>query len=576
MKPMTLTRHDFVRSFLIGPFLIGIITGTLLMDCAGLACAMTAQSDRQERSANQPGNGSPTVPPSPATGNDIQTSIQTAPAQAHPARTKPAPPTWNEFRGLCGSGVAVGCRPPVYIDVEKAAWEVNVPPGFSSPVLSQQLVLLTGMQDRRFVTLAFNRQTGALAWRQEAPEVPVEKVHAASNPAASTPCVDADRVYVYFGSYGLLCYGLDGRLQWDRQMAAPKSLYGTASSPILHGELLILVIDDDANFPGSKLSQSKIIALKKTTGKLAWEIPRPLHRSGWSTPTVWTYPGGQELVVLGNGRLSGYDMGTGAEKWFVNGFSRETIARPIVGDGRLFASAAMLGGVADEHPDPEPFWLAVLRFDTNQDHRLERAEMTDHFTFPIRPDLPVEHPGFGLPLPADKQQRKHRLERMFDQIDANQDGYWTKDEFLRHLSFNRGKPNLVAVRPGGHGDLTQTHVDWALHRSIPEIPSPIFYQKRIYLVCDGGLFSAVDADNGKIVYRQRLRAGGHYRSSPVIADNHLYTISQEGVLSVVAIGDTFRQVHQADLRQRVAATPAIDRSTIYIRTDTRLLAFRTR
>jgi len=140
--------------------------------------------------------------------------------------------------------------------------------------------------------------------------VPLEKVHEASSPAAPTLSIDNDRVYVYFGCYGLLCYDLEGREQWDRPIPTPKSLYGTATSPIVYGDLLILVIDNDANLPGSKLSQSKIIDLNKSTGELVWETLRPFHRSGWSTPTMWTHGDGRELVVLGNGRLRGYDVTT--------------------------------------------------------------------------------------------------------------------------------------------------------------------------------------------------------------------------------------------------------------------------
>jgi len=481
---------------------------------------------------------------------------------------------WNQFRGPNGSGVAKDCQPPVVIDAETATWKVDVPPGHSSPVLSRQLVFLTAVEGDRLITLAFKRETGELAWRKEAPKVPLEKVHKASSPAASTPSIDENRVYVYFGSYGLLCYDLDGREIWNRPIPPPRSLYGTSSSPIIHNDLLILVIDSDANLPGSKLSQSKIIALNKSTGELVWETLRPFHRSGWSTPTIWTHEGGQELVVLGNGRLRGYDAATGIEKWFVNGFSRETISRPIAGKNRIYASASMIGGVADAHPDPEPFWLAVMKFDANGDNKLGRDEMTGHFTFPIRPDLPVGHPGFGMPLPRDKTRRQGRLHGMFTWIDKDEDGFWTKEEFLRHISFDRGKPNLLAVRPGGNGDVTESHVAWALHRGIPEIPSPVLYRDRIYQVCDGGILSAVDADNGKMIYRKRLGATGHYRSSPVIANDHLYVISEVGVVSVVKTGDDFVLVHQHALKEPVAATPAIDGSTVYIRTKTHLFAFR--
>ncbi len=491
-----------------------------------------------------------------------------------PLHAEPDSPAWNQFRGPGGSGVADACQPPVFLDAEQATWKIDVPPGHSSPVLSRQLVVLTAVQGDRLVTLAFTRQTGQLAWRNEAPEVPLEKVHETSSPAASTPCVDDDRIYVYFGSYGLLCYDHQGCEQWTRPIATPRTLYGMSSSPILHRDTLILVLDNDANLPNSELSQSKIIALNRSTGELVWETLRPLHRSGWSTPTIWTHRGGQELVVLGSGRLRGYDAATGIEKWFVNGFSRETVSRPIAAGDRVYASASMLGGVADDQPDPEPYWTAVMRFDANQDNQLQRDEMTGPFTFPFRPHLPAEHPGYGLPLPRDPERRKGRLDGMFSHIDKDKDGFWTKDEFLSNISFRRAKPNLVAVRPGGQGDITESHVAWALHRNIPEVPSPVLHRGRIYLVHDGGILSAVDAGDGKVVYRERLGAGGHYRSSPIVANEHLYVTSEQGVMSVVKTGDDFQLVHQHDFQERVSATPAIDASTVYLRTQTQLFAFR--
>ncbi|MEA3367726.1 MAG: PQQ-binding-like beta-propeller repeat protein, partial [Planctomycetota bacterium] len=435
---------------------------------------------------------------------------------------------WNQLRGPNGSGVARACQPPVRLDARHVAWKRPVPRGLSSPVLAGNRIFLTAVVYDRLVTLAFDTASGKLAWRRAAPVVPVEKVHKINSPAASTPHVDDERVYIYFGSYGLLCYDHEGREQWTKPIPTPRSLYGVATSPIGHGDSLILVLDNDANLPGSRLSQSKLLAVKKSTGETAWETPRPFHRSGWSTPTIWTHGGGKDLVVLGSGRVAGYDPQTGVQKWFATGFSRETIAMPVSGNGHLYASAAM-GGVPDEQPDPQPFWDAVMQFDGNGDGKLERREMTGHFTFPFRPELPPGHPGYGMPLPGDEAKRKPRLDGMFAWVDKDKNGFWTRDEFLASMSFRRSKPTLMAIRPGGEGDVTETHVTWQLHRNIPEIPSPVFYKDRLYLVRNGGHLAAVDATNGAILYSERLGAPGQYSASPVVANGHLYLASNRGV-----------------------------------------------
>ncbi len=481
---------------------------------------------------------------------------------------------WDQFRGPNGSGVGRGCRPPVILDADHVSWKTAIPYGLSSPVLAGGRVFLTAVDGGRLVTLALDSATGKSLWRREAPEVPLEKVHKASSPAASTPHVDGDRIYVYFGSFGLLCYDHEGRERWSKPIPTPANLYGMATSPIGHGDFLILVLDNEANLPGSKLSRSRILAVRKSTGETAWETARPFQRSGWSTPMIWDHGDGEDLVVLGSGRVSGYDPRTGAEKWFVNGFSRETIAVPVSGRGHLYASAAMLGGVSDEQPDPQPFWDAVMQFDRNRDGKLERGEMTGPFTFPLRPELPPGHPGYGIPLPGNAAERKRRLDGMFSWVDKDRDGFWTREEFLASMSFRRGKPMLMAIRPGGEGDVTETRVAWQLHRGIPEIPSPVFYEDRLYLVRNGGILTAVDASRGEILYAGRLGGTGQYSASPVAANGHLYLASNRGLVSVVKAGDVFQKVHQHDLGEPVFVTPALDASTIYIRTEANLLAFR--
>ena len=486
----------------------------------------------------------------------------------------PSTNSWNQFRGPNSSGVADAFKPPIKLDPRTLIWKRAIPPGLSSPVLSRNKIFLTAVEGQRLVTLAFDVASGKPAWSQPAPRVAAEKVHEANSPATPTPYVDGERVHVYFGAYGLICYDLDGREQWKKPIDTPRSLYGSATSPIGHGENMILVLDNEANLPDSKLSQSRILALKKSTGELVWETARPFQRSGWSTPTIWTHADGEDLVVLGSGRLSGYDPRTGAEKWFTTGFSRETIAQPVSGHGQLYAAAAMLGGVPDEQPDPEPFWKAMLRFDANGDGKVERSEMTKHFTYPLRPELPLGHPGFGIPLPEEGDKRTKRQNETFGSMDKDKDGSISREEFIANLSFRRGKPMLVAVRPGGQGDVTDTHVAWQLNRSIPEIPSPLFHRDRIYMVRNGGILTCANATTGKIIYDERLEGSGQYSASPVLANGHLYLVSNRGRVSVVKAGDAFELVHQHDLGEPAFVTPAFDATTIYIRTQTNLCAFR--
>jgi outer membrane protein assembly factor BamB len=115
---------------------------------------------------------------------------------------------------------------------------------------------------------------------------------------------------------------------------------------------------------------------------------------------------------------------------------------------------------------------------------------------------------------------------------------------------------------------------WELNRSIPEIPSILLYDGLIYMVRNGGLLSAVDAANGKLLYRERLNAPGQYSASPVAANGHVYLGSNRGIITVVKVDKKFEIIHQHDLKDPVLVSPAIDKSTLYVRSEKALWAFR--
>ncbi|MEY4567807.1 MAG: hypothetical protein RLY14_2777, partial [Planctomycetota bacterium] len=133
---------------------------------------------------------------------------------------------------------------------------------------------------------------------------------------------------------------------------------------------------------------------------------------------------------------------------------------------------------------------------------------------------------------------------------------------------------LLAVRDGGQGDVTESHVVWDLHQGIPEIPSPVLWKNIIYMVGNGGLMTAVNKQNGKVVFRKRLSAGGQYRASPVIGAGRIYLLSDEGVMTILDATEDFHVISQVELPEAIAATPAMDRDTIYIRGEKNVMAYR--
>jgi len=165
------------------------------------------------------------------------------------ARGQPAKACWNQFRGPNGQGVAQADRLPVHFGPEtNVLWKTVVPAGHSSPVIWGNHLFLTasGPADtKELVTLAIDRREGRIRWRQAAQAETQVTLHPLNNTASSSPAADEPHVYVYFGTYGLLCYDHAGNQVWQRRLDTPPSKYGMATSPILHKDTVILALDGD-------------------------------------------------------------------------------------------------------------------------------------------------------------------------------------------------------------------------------------------------------------------------------------------------------------------------------------------
>jgi outer membrane protein assembly factor BamB len=132
---------------------------------------------------------------------------------------------------------------------------------------------------------------------------------------------------------------------------------------------------------------------------------------------------------------------------------------------------------------------------------------------------------------------------------------------------------LVAVRPGGSGDVTQTKIAWSERRGVPGVPSPLYYEGRIYTFLNGGIAYCRLAETGKLLYNGRLGALGDYYASPVAADHKIYIASAEGVVVVLESGDELKVLATNKLDGGILATPALVDGKIYVRTESHLYVF---
>ena len=470
---------------------------------------------------------------------------------------QPTAAQWSRFRGPNGSGVSETDRPPTtFGPSSNRLWQAPVPPGHSSPSIWNDHIFVTGVEDNTLVVIALRRRDGTLLWRQRAPSDKLEKVHPFSNPAASTPATDGQRVYAYFGSYGLLAYDFAGKEVWRKPLPAPPTQYGAATSPIVFDGKVILQLDGNDG-------RSELLAFDARTGEPVWRTPRPLLRESWSTPIVWTHDGRDEIITVGSNRLTAYSAGDGAERWWVGGLTPAPITCAVFGGGMLFASATF-GGSPSEPIDIPPWDTLVERYDANKDAMLAVTEMPREEGIHLRKEVSKDAPGNFLPWP-----------RAMAFADGSKDGTVTKGEWDAMLAFLRSnEDNVVAIRPGGGGDSSKSHVAWKASRGISEMPSPLFYRGRLYFVRNGGMVTSYTPDSGRVVLdRQRLGPLGVYAASPVAADGRIYAASETGTIVVFRAGDELDVLARNDLGESITATPAIADHKLYVRTAKHLWAF---
>ncbi|HUG54154.1 MAG TPA: PQQ-binding-like beta-propeller repeat protein [Vicinamibacteria bacterium] len=274
----------------------------------------------------------------------------------------PAITHWPQFRGPASAGVADGADLP---DAWAAAgpgilWKTGIPGlAHSSPVVWGDRVFVTtaissrpdasfkpglygegtASEDRtvhRWDVLSLDKRTGKLLWQRTAYEgVPREKRHIKATYANATPATDGRYVVAFFGSQGLYAYDLEGELQWKRDLGrldagaydAPDYEWGTASSPIIYKDLVIVQCDQQKD--------SFLMALRLRDGTTAWRTPRE-ELPSWATPNVYT-PGADgraELVTNAPRFIRGYDPETGRELWRLGRSSNITAPTPVF-DGDL-------------------------------------------------------------------------------------------------------------------------------------------------------------------------------------------------------------------------------------------------
>ncbi|MDX2150251.1 MAG: PQQ-binding-like beta-propeller repeat protein [Bryobacteraceae bacterium] len=274
------------------------------------------------------------------------------------------PGEWPRWRGPFDNGTARGAAPWRWSDTENIAWKIAVPgKGHSSPVIWGDRLFLTtavptdpsqpgqaappaggggrpnfgqGAQgeqpEHKLMVQAYDRKTGKLLWEKVARTVkPHEGYHRRYGSFASnSPVTDGKRLYVFFGSNGVFCYDLNGKLIWERDPGVKlrmRNAFGEGTAAVIDGETLYLNFDHEG--------ESFLLALDKNTGKDRWKVDRK-EISNWAPPLVVEHEGQRQVVVAAPNKVRSYDAKDGSLIWECAGLGANTIPAPVTANGIVY------------------------------------------------------------------------------------------------------------------------------------------------------------------------------------------------------------------------------------------------
>ncbi len=282
--------------------------------------------------------------------------------------------SWPSFRGALASGVADGQQLPDTWNPktgDHVRWRTPIPGlAHSSPIVWGDRVFVTSAvsadpkatfrpglygdgdastdrSPQRWMLYALDAASGKIVWERVAIEGPPRELrHIKSTYASATPATDGRLVVASFGSQGVYAYDLTGRLLWKADLGrldvgaydVPTFEWGTASSPIIWNDLVILQCDTQAD--------SFLVALDSATGAIVWKTDRD-ELPSWGTPTIASTSKGPELVTNASNFVRGYDPRTGKELWRLGRSSKITAPTPIAAGDLLIVSQRTRPRTAD-------------------------------------------------------------------------------------------------------------------------------------------------------------------------------------------------------------------------------------
>lgn len=395
---------------------------------------------------------------------------------------------WPRFRGPGGLGLGESAVPLEWSDEQNLLWKAPLPgPGSSSPVIHGDDVFVTchsgygvpadrGGEPAKLARhlLCIDRQTGAEKWRRDVPGALPEDAYEGflteHGYASSTPVVDADAVYAFFGKSGVIAFDRAGKELWRVAVGKESSnrRWGSAASLIRHGDLVIVNAAEE--------SQS-IRGLDRRTGREVWKAEAAALELAYGTPAIARLADGREdIVVAVPSEVWGLDPATGKIRWYASHALTGNISPSVIVDG----------------------------------------------------DVVYVFGGFR-------------------------------------------SAGSLAVRAGGSGDVTKSHVLWTSKAS-SYVATPLLHDGHLYWIDDRGQAFCSSAATGEQVYRSRvaeITGGGRpVYASPVLSDGRLIVATRWGGTLVLPAKPDYAVLacnRFAGDESDFSGTPAIADGRLYLR-----------
>lgn len=432
---------------------------------------------------------------------------------------------WTRFRGPNGTGISESGGLPIEFGAQNRAWEIKTDAGSSSPIIAGGRIFLSGYREQERSVWCVDLSNGAKIWERRIQSTRAERKSPPNDAASSTPATDGTNLFVLFSGFGLLSFDWDGHERWRTPLEGFTQPHGMSSSPILAGGNVIVLAD--------QITNSYLAGFDCQNGTLKWKTPRGNFVGGYSTPILFQ----DSLVVSGPAELVAYSPLNGERRWSASKMGIMPVASPVCVGNRIFLNNGAV----------PPFESLARDFkaDRNGDGKLTPEEFPD--------------PSFREAVLA------------IDRAYGNGDGAVDKAEWDGALKLMQTLNALVAVeiKDGQPREL------WRTTKNLTDVSSPLLYRGVLYLVKDGGILTALNPDDGRVLKQDRIDgAGGRYFASPLAADGRIFTLSEAGKLAVIKAGAQWELLQVNDMGEECYASPALSDHYLVVRGKEHLRAFR--